>query len=73
MERDAQRPATAPQPELLTLQQVALVLNCSRITVWRRVHSGELPCIYAGGGQGRGRMLRVARADLVDYLRRLNP
>jgi excisionase family DNA binding protein len=59
-------------PELLTIAEVALVLNCSRVTVWRRVRSGELPCLYAGGGTGRGRMIRVARTDLVDYLRKVN-
>jgi excisionase family DNA binding protein len=54
--------------ELLTIAEVAVVLNCSRVTVWRRVHSGELPSIAVGAGQGRGRMLRVARDDLITFL-----
>jgi excisionase family DNA binding protein len=58
---------TTPGPELLTLAQVADLLQVSRATAWRRVNSGELPSVRAGG-----RVVRVLRADLVDYLAAAN-
>jgi excisionase family DNA binding protein len=62
----------APTPELLTIRDVAALLNVSYDTVWRRVNRGELPSLDTGGGLRRGRCIRIASGDLVTYLQRVN-
>lgn len=50
---------------LLTVDEVAAHLRCSRASVWRRVGSGELPSLLVAGH-------RMVRADdLEAYTRRL--
>ncbi|WP_370026448.1 helix-turn-helix domain-containing protein [Planotetraspora sp. GP83] len=51
----------------LTVEQAARLLSVSKMTVYRLVHSGELPAVRVG------RSFRIARRDLDDYLRRSNP
>ena len=56
------RPKTLPEP-LLTMQDVAEILNCSLKTVKRRVDAGDLPAIRDG------RMVRVHPEDLNRYIK----
>ncbi len=49
-------------PQLLTLQESALILKTSLKTLRRRIDAGELPVIRDG------RMLRVHPADLQRYI-----
>ena len=53
---------TLPEP-LLTMQDVAEILNCSNKTVKRRVDAGDLPVIRDG------RMVRVHPEDLNHYIK----
>lgn len=68
-------PTTPPTPpttpsgdlsevKLMTVAEVAAVMRVSKMTVYRLVHSGELPAVRVG------RSFRVSEADLDDYLRR---
>lgn len=43
----AQFPASAPQ--FVTVAEVAELARVSRMTVYRMVHSGELPAVRVGG------------------------
>lgn len=66
---DSRSPATSNQnpalpTELLTVPQAADYAVVSEPTVRRWVASGELPCFRAG------RQIRIAREDLVDFLRK---
>ena len=56
------RPKTLPEP-LLTMQDVAEILNCSLKTVKRRVDAGDLPAIRDG------RMVRVHPEALNRYIK----
>jgi excisionase family DNA binding protein len=47
----------------LTVAEVASVMRVSKMTVYRLVHSGELPAIRVG------RSLRVPEQAVHDYLR----
>jgi excisionase family DNA binding protein len=57
----ADRPLS--EVRFLTVAEVATVLRVSRVTVYRLVHSGELPAIRAG------RSFRVPEQAVHDYLR----
>ncbi|WP_051442238.1 helix-turn-helix domain-containing protein [Arthrobacter sp. H14] len=48
--------------ELLTVEEVATVLRVSRMTVYRRVHSGELPSVHFG------RSFRIPASAIEAYL-----
>ena len=63
---------TTDQPELLRVRDVASTLNMSQATVYRMIANGQLGSLQLGRGQGRGRMLRVPRSDLVAYLAQIN-
>ncbi|GJF04988.1 helix-turn-helix domain-containing protein [Pseudonocardia sp. D17] len=54
-------PATPPSP-LLTVPEVAALLRVSRMTVYRQINSGELPCVKVG------RSFRVPRQVVRDIL-----
>jgi excisionase family DNA binding protein len=49
-------------PELLTVAETAKLLRVSRMTVYRLVHSGELPAIQIGQG------FRIPEQSLHDYI-----
>ena len=49
--------------QLLTVKQVAEVLQFHRQTVWRLIKEGRLPCIRLGR-----RAIRVSRQDLDDFI-----
>ena len=57
-------PRDAPLAEMkfLTVAEVATVMRVSRMTVYRLVHSGELPAIRVG------RSFRVPERAVHDYL-----
>ncbi len=48
----------------LTVAEVATMMRVSKMTVYRLVHSGELPAIRVG------RSFRVTEQDVDDYLRK---
>ncbi|AWS40042.1 helix-turn-helix domain-containing protein [Streptosporangium subroseum] len=49
--------------KFLTVAEVAAVMRVSKMTVYRLVHSGELPAIRVG------RSFRVPEQKVHDYLR----
>ena len=49
--------------KLLTVAEVASVMRVSKMTVYRLVHSGDLPAVRVG------RSFRVSEKDVNDYLR----
>ncbi len=55
----------APQsiPKLLTVNEVAELMRVSRMTVYRLIHSGELPAVRAGKSF---RIPSVAVKELLD-------
>ena len=50
------------EPTLLTLQEAADAVGCHYQTLYKRVRSGELPALVAGGSY------RISRADLDAWL-----
>lgn len=48
--------------ELLTVPEVAAVLRVSKMTVYRKVHSGELPSVHFG------RSFRIPASAMDEYL-----
>lgn len=48
----------------LTIAEVAAKMRVSKMTVYRLVHSGELPALRVG------RSFRVTEDDVNDYLRK---
>jgi excisionase family DNA binding protein len=50
------------EPALLTLQEAADVVGCHYQTLYRRVRSGEVPALVAGG------TYRISREDLEEWL-----
>ena len=51
------------QMKFLTVAEVAALMRVSRMTVYRLVHSGELPAVRVG------RSFRVPERAVHDYLR----
>lgn len=50
--------------KFLTIAEVAATMRVSKMTVYRLVHSGELPAVRVG------RSFRVTEDDVNDYLRK---
>ena len=48
----------------MTVAEVAAVMRVSKMTVYRLVHSGELPAVRVG------RSFRVLEEDVNEYLRK---
>jgi len=60
--------ATATAPRLLTIPEVAERLGrVHRMTVYRRIASGELPAVNIGQ-RGRRPLMRVTEAALTAYI-----
>jgi excisionase family DNA binding protein len=57
------REAPLAEMKFLTVAEVATVMRVSRMTVYRLVHSGELPAVRVG------RSFRVPERAVHDYLR----
>lgn len=55
---------TAP-PEVLTLEQVAELLQVHYMTVYKIVRNGDIPAVKVG------RSYRVLRKDVFEYLEKL--
>ncbi len=49
--------------KFLTVAEVAAVMRVSKMTVYRLVHSGDLPAVRVG------RSFRVSEKDVNDYLK----
>ncbi len=49
--------------KFLTVAEVAAAMRVSKMTVYRLVHSGELPAVRVG------RSFRVSEEDMHDYLK----
>lgn len=49
---------------LLTVTEVAAILRVSKMTVYRMVHSGEMPAVRVG------RSFRVEQKDVDEFLRK---
>lgn len=60
----AQKPNPFPEVRFLTVAEVAATMRVSKMTVYRMVHSGELPAIRVG------KSFRVREEVLDDYLKR---
>jgi excisionase family DNA binding protein len=59
----AQRDPSLAEMKFLTVAEVASVMRVSRMTVYRLVHSGEVPAVRVG------RSFRVPERAVHDYLR----
>ena len=51
-------------PHFLTVAEVAAMMRVSKMTVYRLLHSGELPAVRVG------RSFRVLEKDVDEYLRK---
>jgi len=58
------RSESLPDPKFLTIAEVATMMRVSKMTVYRLVHSGELPAVRVG------RSFRVPESDVDEYLRK---
>ena len=58
------KPTDRSEVRFLTIAEVAAMMRVSKMTVYRLVHSGELPAVRVG------RSFRVTEADVDEYLRR---
>lgn len=58
------KPADMHDVKFLTIAEVAAMMRVSKMTVYRLVHSGELPAVRVG------RSFRVTESDVDDYLRK---
>jgi len=58
-----QRESPLAEIKFLTVAEVAAVMRVSRMTVYRLVHSGEMPAVRVG------RSFRVPERAVHDYLR----
>ncbi len=52
------------QVKFLTIAEVAAMMRVSKMTVYRIVHSGELPAVRVG------RSFRVTEEDVNEYIKR---
>ncbi|HEY0639752.1 MAG TPA: helix-turn-helix domain-containing protein [Pseudonocardiaceae bacterium] len=60
--KDSPAPSTLGQVRFLTVAEVAEIMRVSKMTVYRLVHSGELPAVRVG------RSFRVHEKTVNDYL-----
>jgi excisionase family DNA binding protein len=57
-------PGDISDVKFLTVAEVAAMMRVSKMTVYRLVHSGELPAVRVG------RSFRVTEDDVNEYLRK---
>ncbi|PVG82493.1 excisionase [Nocardioides gansuensis] len=60
----AKTPGDMSESRFLTIAEVAAQMRVSKMTVYRLVHSGELPAVRVG------RSFRVTEDDVNEYLRK---
>jgi excisionase family DNA binding protein len=58
------KPTDMSEVKFLTIAEVAAMMRVSKMTVYRLVHSGELPAVRVG------RSFRVTENDVDEYLRK---
>jgi excisionase family DNA binding protein len=58
------KPTDRSEVKFLTIAEVAAMMRVSKMTVYRLVHSGELPAVRVG------RSFRVTESDVDEYLRK---
>lgn len=63
MATERPEPLRSSQVQFLTVAEVASMMRVSKMTVYRLVHSGELPAARVG------RSFRVPQRAVEDYLR----
>ncbi|ALE81770.1 DNA binding domain, excisionase family [Pseudonocardia sp. Ae406_Ps2] len=63
MAAERPEPLRSSQVQFLTVAEVASMMRVSKMTVYRLVHSGELPAARVG------RSFRVPQRAVEDYLR----
>ncbi|MFP5069454.1 helix-turn-helix domain-containing protein [Pseudonocardia nantongensis] len=63
MAAERPEPLRSTQVQFLTVAEVASMMRVSKMTVYRLVHSGELPAARVG------RSFRVPQRAVEDYLR----
>jgi excisionase family DNA binding protein len=56
---------TKSVPELITVKEAAFMAGVTPMTIWRKVHSGEIPAIQLGGPHTS---LRIVKDDYVEWL-----
>lgn len=61
---ESQSPQDLNDPKFLTVAEVASIMRVSKMTVYRLVHSEELPAVRVG------RSFRVTEDDVHEYLRK---
>jgi excisionase family DNA binding protein len=61
---DPGQPGDVAEVKFLTVAEVARMMRVSKMTVYRLVHSGELPAVRVG------RSFRVPEGDVDEYLRK---
>jgi excisionase family DNA binding protein len=61
-QRETSGPTSLGQVEFLTVAEVAAMMRVSKMTVYRLVHSGELPAVRVG------KSFRVPEKAVHDYL-----
>jgi excisionase family DNA binding protein len=61
-QRETSGPTSLAQVEFLTVAEVAAMMRVSKMTVYRLVHSGELPAVRVG------KSFRVPEQAVHDYL-----
>jgi excisionase family DNA binding protein len=59
----ANKPGDISDSTFLTVAEVAAMMRVSKMTVYRLVHSGEMPAVRVG------RSFRVREEDANDYLK----
>ena len=57
-------PGDMSEARFLTIAEVAAMMRVSKMTVYRLVHSGDLPAVRVG------RSFRVVEKDVNEYLRK---
>jgi excisionase family DNA binding protein len=57
--------STSERPALLTVDETAELLRCSKASIYRRVSAGELPAVRLTGRVGP---IRIVRSELSQWL-----
>ena len=61
-EQESTNPAEVKEKEILTAEELAVVLGCGRTTAYALLRDGEIPSFYVG------RLRRVRRQDVDTYI-----
>ena len=64
--RDETQKAHEPEKQLLTVNETATLLGCSRANVYGLIDAGELPVVSVGKSRG----YRIDRSDIDAFIQR---